>query len=401
MLFRVSFLMLLCCSMTTIWAQESFEKGKIIDRIFVGNSSTESFALYLPHSYQPDSLSTIVFIFDPAGNGKNGIRNFVQTAETFNYILVSSNTTKNGPYDRNFDVADRLFEHVFSHFKIKEKNIYLAGFSGGSRLASTIAVLTNQMAGVVACGAGFANAPQFIPSTQNFDYVGVCGNGDMNYQEMINVKRFFQKRNFNHTLFTFDGNHSWPPPEQLFQAFSWLEVQAYKKGLSDLNESAIYDQYSSSYLLAIKAEKQQHYLKAAEHYERILDTYSSLYAVDSVLQRYKKLFNSSGYKKASKNISKAFKIETDFTQRFVKQFNMDYDTPKKANFSWWEKELAKLDKYRKNPNKETEKMLERITFNLFAIAYSRANPQLFASTEAQLAFSTKICQLIYPDFKRP
>ena len=38
---------------------------------------------------------------------------------------------------------------MFSDFNIDSKRIYTAGFSGGSRLASAIAVLTDQIQGVI------------------------------------------------------------------------------------------------------------------------------------------------------------------------------------------------------------------------------------------------------------
>ena len=86
--------------------------------------------------------SAIIFIFDPSGTAINGINAFKAGAEKFGYILVCSNNSKNGPYQMNFDLTNRLFNHIFSEFNIAENRIYTAGFSGGSRLACTVAVLT-------------------------------------------------------------------------------------------------------------------------------------------------------------------------------------------------------------------------------------------------------------------
>ena len=130
----------LSCMITQ--AQQSYEKSVLIDSIPVSNAVEETFALYLPEAYDAQVLSPILFIFEPAGRGKVGINAFIEAAEAYNYILVCSNNARNGPYDRNFAIASRLFTHVFSRFNIKEKGIYLAGFSGGSRLASSIAALT-------------------------------------------------------------------------------------------------------------------------------------------------------------------------------------------------------------------------------------------------------------------
>jgi len=162
-----------------------YEKGKVIDSVQVAGTTDQSFQLYLPKTYDSKESSAIIFIFDPAARGNIGLLPFTQASERFNYILVCSNNSKNGSYDYNFDVANRLFEYVFSRFKIDPKQIYTAGFSGGSRLATTIAALTNSVQGVIGCGAGFMTNIQEIENRNSFSYVGLVGDEDMNYQEMF------------------------------------------------------------------------------------------------------------------------------------------------------------------------------------------------------------------------
>ncbi|WP_103070811.1 hypothetical protein [Aquimarina sediminis] len=210
-------------------AQQVFEKGKVIDSISVFENSSETFALYLPTSFDASKPSSIVFIFEPAARGKVGITPFIEASEAYSHILICSNNNRNGPYAGNFDIANRLFEFVFSNFKVHENQVFLAGFSGGARLASTIAVMTNQIAGVIGCGAGFSENQSQMPSIQQFSYVGICGNRDMNYTEMLTVKKYLQQLNFNHTLITYDGNHSWPPSKEILKAFDWLAIQSHKK----------------------------------------------------------------------------------------------------------------------------------------------------------------------------
>ena len=122
--------------------KEVFDRGKIIDSVFINGNSGESFALYVPNNYDVSAQTPIVFIFDPSARGKTGIHPFVPASEKYGYLLVCSNDTKNGPYQTNYDIANRLFERVFLKFNIDENRIYAAGFSGGSRLAANIALLT-------------------------------------------------------------------------------------------------------------------------------------------------------------------------------------------------------------------------------------------------------------------
>ena len=134
--------------------QNAFEAGKLTDSIPVSNTFNETFALYLPASFVASKASPILFIFEPAGRGRLGVETFIEVSETYGHILVCSNNSRNGPYERNLNIAANLFDHIFSSFNINEDQMYFAGFSGGSRLAWALAFAAGNITGVIACGAG-------------------------------------------------------------------------------------------------------------------------------------------------------------------------------------------------------------------------------------------------------
>ena len=158
----------------------SYEKGIIIDSIPINGSKEESFALYLPAEFKRDIASPIVFIFDPAARGRAGIMPFIEASEKYQLILVCSNNNRNMAFETNFEIADRWFKDVFSRFSVDPAKLYLAGFSGGARLASTIAVISGQFKAVVACGAAFSGNSRHMPvSGDQFYYAGLVGNRAM------------------------------------------------------------------------------------------------------------------------------------------------------------------------------------------------------------------------------
>jgi len=399
-IYKNTLLFLLWSFCLALQAQESLKKGEVIASITIESGKDESFALYLPKTYNPNVLSSILFIYDPSGSGTNGIKNFIPVADRFNFILVSSNNSKNGPYDRNFGITNRLFDQVFAQFRIDEKRIYLAGFSGGSRLATAIAVLTNNISGVVACGAGFPNVPQYTPSSQNFAYVGVCGTKDMNYKEMLNVKTYLQKLKFNHTLITYEGTHSWPPSEQLLRAFAWLELQAHRKGQITKAEAELKKFYEADYVLTKELIENGNLLGAAENFERMLLSYSFLFRQDSIQAQYKELYNGKAYKSTLKSRNQALEQEVKIQKRLGLRFTKDYENPEQANMGWWEKEITKLNASSLKANAEQVKMYERVKFHLFAVAYSRGNPLLHTSNSVQTEFCLNLRKLLYPEFVR-
>ena len=161
-------------------------QGQYTDRVSVSMSDGESYALYLPENYKAGEIAPILIVFAPDGVGKHGVAPFKIVADERGMIIVSSNDCRNGPYEENLGFAQRLFYHIFSQYVIDPNQIFLSGFSGGSRLASAIASLSGNIAGVVACGASFSENLGYRPkSDDGFVWLGIVGDRDFNYQEML------------------------------------------------------------------------------------------------------------------------------------------------------------------------------------------------------------------------
>lgn len=364
---------------------QQFETGVIIDSLAVSNSNKETYALYLPKTYDSNKPLPILFIFSPSGKGKNGVKTFVKSAEAYNYILICSNNSKNGSLERNLEIAQRLFNHVFSNFKILKNRIYLAGFSGGSRLATAIACSSKEIQGVIACGAGFVPLPSYIPSTQKFSYVGLCGDRDFNYQEMISNKVYLNRKKINNTFFSFDGKHKWPPNEQLLMAFNWLETVAIKRGYIKKSKHHI----ETSYLDDLKKAKSMldnQPLIAVEHYERILNAYGSSFNLDTIRIKLLSIKKSKNYLNAFKSRDRAFEKEKTMTTFFLNRFNKDYEKLKNHNFKWWNNELEKLNRQEAKVDVQMVKMFERLRFKIFVAAYSKLNQDISKANQQQQDF---------------
>ena len=356
------------------------QKGVVHDSIVVSTTKNQTFALYLPKTFRENQLNPIVFIFDPAGRGAVGIRPFISASEKYGYVLVCSNNAKNGPYERNFDIANKLFNHVFSNFNIKENEMYLSGFSGGSRLASAIASLTNTFAGVVGCGAGFSYSQEQMPAAQQYSYVGLCGNRDMNYREMLENKAYLKLIKFNSTLITYDGEHSWPPQEQILRAFDWLQLQNLKK--TSAPSGKILQQYNLDHSLYEKFKQNQDLLFASEQIERMLNDYKGLIDVDSLSKQADELHISKAYKKQVAALASALKMEVKLASKLQSQLSEDFANPNKVNFEWWQKQFDKLDELRKQDGTEVQKMAFRVKFDVFARIYSRKNSLMYSQNDA-------------------
>ncbi|MDO5977607.1 TPR end-of-group domain-containing protein [Flavivirga spongiicola] len=379
-----------------IGQNNDFETQKIIDSIKVKNTG-DTFALYLPTEFNKLESSAIVFIFEPAARGKVGIQPFIEAAEKHNYILICSNNCRNGPFDENLKRIDDLFVTVFGIFNINQDQIYTAGFSGGSRLATAVAVLTKQIQGIIGCGAGFPSNRSRVPTIDTFSYAGLVGDEDMNYQEMFTVKDWYSKFNIDNELFTYSGNHSWPPSNQILKAFDWLELQAYKKGIKSTDNLFVKEAFDSNYISAKLLENNNQIELAVWEYERIIRNYSRHFKLDSLVLKTKTLKKSKKYKSDTKKREAIKRLEIKIRNTFKSKFDFEFGNTK-SNYRWWKKEFDNFrNKYLLSEDDDLKKMGERINYAIFALAYETGQNQLRINNIEKALYCHKLNTVLFPD----
>src|ERR1700761_2790973 len=109
--------------------------GQIVDKIVCGADASQSYALYIPVRGDMQPLP-VVYFFDSHGVGSLPLRKYKTLADTYGFILVGSNNSKNGnDWTATETIWNRLFEDTRKRLKIDEHRIYTCGFSGGAKVA--------------------------------------------------------------------------------------------------------------------------------------------------------------------------------------------------------------------------------------------------------------------------
>ena len=347
-------------------------KGVIVDSVKIANTDNESYAVYLPKQYKREVPSAIVFIFDPGGRGKVGIEPFVLAAETYKYILVCSNNSKNGPTDVNLEIANRLFESVSTEYNLNPSELYISGFSGGARLASSIAVNSVAFQGVIACGASFNEMDKFSLQDASFSYVGMVGDKDMNYQEMIQNEEWLNKMMVKNTLFISHQTHTWPSQKEMLRAFDWLEIQAFKNNIRKSNVSTIKKIYDENLKIADSLKGNNEMILAIAEYDRcnvINDNKDE--KIKTTIESIKK---SKEYKSQISKRDEISVLENEITNSILDQFDKELKEAKSENdFKFWKTELKKLeDRKTKSKDIAIKNMVDRLQFMIKALVYETA-----------------------------
>jgi predicted esterase len=377
----------------------SLRKGVLAERVFLKGQGEESFALYLPRSYDPEFPAPALFVFDPAARGGVGVRTFQEAAETLGWIVIGSNDSRNGPYERSFGQANRLFEDALSRFNIDGSHIYVAGFSGGARLATTLAVLSDQIRGVIACGAAFSPNPGQMPMTgASFSYVGIVGNRDMNFQEMRKAGAWLSKIELPHRLFFFDGGHQWPPEAHIERALYWTSFQT--GAVSPALQPELYRNYfKRERILADSLYRNGRYFESDREYQKLIDEFGGSFPMDSIWVQLSKIRAMEAYRRQKKQDMALAEREASLRKRYSDRFHADVERdPPPEKFGWWQREKAKLDSKLIGSDMEGEKDLGARIFNfLFAMPFEASQQWRSEGQYDRSRYCARLLTVLFPE----
>ncbi|MEO5959292.1 MAG: hypothetical protein ABIR80_09260, partial [Opitutaceae bacterium] len=217
-------------------------KGRLLEKVACAADISQTYALYIPTSFEPARRCPVLFCFDPGARGTVPVERFQAAAEKFGWLVAGSNNSRNGPWDATAAAINAMVTDVNRHLPIDPKRLYVAGLSGGARVACQVA-LTGLAHGVVACSAGFPGSE--LPGKVPFPFFGTAGVTDFNYAELRRVDRELDDRRAVHRVVIFDGGHEWLPPGLAMEALAWFELQAMRAGTRAKDPAWIQEQFES------------------------------------------------------------------------------------------------------------------------------------------------------------
>lgn len=238
----MSKLALLCAALVAFSAQalaqestyptpgvQNLQPGAVLLKVVSGAHPEQSYALYLPSHYTREKHWPIVYAFDPGARGSVPVELMKDAAERYGYVVVGSNNSHNGAWKPEADAAQAMFQDTHARLTIDNYRVYFAGFSGGARLASTLAQKCNCAAGVLLNGAGFSpSGPPAAGAT--FSVFAAVGTFDFNYGEVLDLDATLGSLHYAHSLRRFDGPHQWAPASVMDEALAWFRLISMKDG---------------------------------------------------------------------------------------------------------------------------------------------------------------------------
>ena len=179
----------------------------------------QSYWMFVPSKYTPDRPWPMLYCLDPGARGRVPVERFAAAAEAAGVLVAGSNNSRNGPMGPVLEAINLMLADTHARFAIDDARIFVAGHSGGSRVALQWA-MNGHIAGVIASGAAFN--PPGTPKDVSFRIFAVTGYDDFNHNELYRMSRDLARRNVPHRYAEFEGGHEWLPASLTGEALGFL-----------------------------------------------------------------------------------------------------------------------------------------------------------------------------------
>ena len=292
--------------------QPPFALGVVVPKVVTMANPAQSYALYLPSTYFEGKRWPIVYIFDPGARGSVPVELMKDAAERYGYILAGSNNSKNGSWPVQAAAVQALLEDTQRRFLLEGRRVYFAGFSGGARVAASIAQLCKCAAGVLMNGAGFR--PQAFSTEAPFAVFAAAGDTDFNYPEMVRTDDELEKLRYAHAFRRFSGPHQWAPSAVMDEALAWFRLRSMKSEKEKRDESFVAMQVTQETDRARAIDQSGDPYSAWKEYRQAAETFADLADTTALHARAAVLENDKAVREGAKREKQEFEEQLELSR---------------------------------------------------------------------------------------
>lgn len=343
-----------------------------------------SYSLYWPLNQRNSELPLLVF-FDPSGKGNVPVEKYSKLAEKYGFILAGLNDSKNGmQWDQVQTIALSVIEDCINRYPVQKERIYACGFSGGSRYAMALALTSQQITGIIGCGAALPAVNQ--QAVRSFNWCGIVGMEDFNYLEMRNMDESLKETPIRHILIEFEGNHEWPSENVMNDGFLWLETEAVRANLIKV-DTLLFQELNN--ILAETTWSISHPALLERELARKMKMMEGIVSQNGLEKELDKLQQSSSLQRDKQLENLALKKEIQM-QEFYLQSLLTKD------IDWWTTEAGHLWQKTKSTDFYEAKAYQR-TLNYISLACFMQCSQGFKQNKNVFYHFLKLYEMVDPD----
>lgn len=359
------------------------EPGTLTRSVVTHADPKQTYALYLPSTYDGVKKHPVLLVMDPSSNGPAAAEIFRPAAEEYGWIILSANGTLSGDGDAN-EAATQAMVPELNYYPVMPGRVYAAGFSGTAILAWQIGIATGVLNGVIGCGG--RNVREVPAEKFSFAHYGFAGDADFNNREMREVDELLEQAGKVHRFEEFSGEHRWLTPELARDAVGWMELIAMKDGRRPKDDALVAKLHARDAAAAAALEASGKKLQALRRYRAVAATFDSADARAAAAR----LEKDPSVARERKEEEKWDEFERNFHKQVLgnvralfARFRED-DLPQTQQRLSHELRVPELQRRAKRPGHESL-VARRLLNVVYGQTAFRLTPELFARREYSLA----------------
>lgn len=323
----------------------SFTKGRIIDSVKIKDSISESYNLYIPKRFDGVGGWPVLFVFSMEGKSKRVLSMFRQAAEDHRFILASSNNVSDSlPISKNILITGRMIRNVSSVLPIDKNRAYTGGFGTGAKFATIVPSFIKQIAGVISIGSPVPNM-ELLNTKRPYHFIGIVGNEDFNYPDMLQEKPVLGKLKFPNNLIVYDGGAKDYNSSAINKSFEILVLSSMAKGNLARDEEFIMENYTRDFQQYRGLFSKGNKYRAKEELSQIISIYQPLINVDSLQDELRTVKKHKTYKIQNRAFNNTLFQESLIREEFEYNLGEDISSLNYNNLGWWNYKVGELKKY--------------------------------------------------------
>ncbi|WP_350287317.1 alpha/beta hydrolase [uncultured Croceitalea sp.] len=348
------------------------QKGTILDSIVVQDTINETFALYLPKSFEMKSKWPLLMVFDMKGRGSRVLGMFKEAAEAHGYILAAPNNLNDSlSITKNIVSVKMVLNRLGTMFPIHKSRMYTAGYQSGGRFANLVPIFIKPLAGAVSISTSVANL-ELLNSKRPFHLVNIVSAHDFNYTTLLEDEKLLNRLKFPNNMLVFETEDELPDTNYLKRALWLFNLSAMAKGNLAKDEDAILKNYDNEIKEIERLKNTRKLLLAERLMLETITAYRNVLNTDSLRNAQKNLRKEKMYRNLKRVEGAALFKENLKREDYSYYLEEDVLTYNFKNLGWWTYQMTQINGFINGDDKSEQRMGKRLLGFLNALVDDNA-----------------------------
>src|SRR5690606_13747198 len=185
----------------------------------------------------------------------------------------------------------------------------------------------------------FSNVPSYIPTENKFFYIGIVGDQDFNYNEMLQAMNYLEQKKFDANLLVFSGGHVWPPKEYIDKAVRLLTVKSINKNIRKVDEDVIDSYFKTELAFSQNLIEENLIYRAYNDMQVNQSNYRFNIEKDSLKSLEKAIRKNKNYRKQRNAWNEVRRIESYKYMDYLNYLPQDVASGDLESMVYWEQQV--------------------------------------------------------------